>query len=392
MSGRGTFDDGRPSAEAGALVGAVAAAYERGWQPADLLHLTRREGECPPALAATAVLYQARQCRAADRAPTAWSDQLREVADQYPDQARLADGVPVDDPRGDHLAGALVAGRSGFLGYQMTELATEWNRLPGTTILLPLPEEWPAHRADAPTSEPAGDADPKVLGRIRGLLAKAERTEFEHEAETFTAKAQELMTRYAITSALVRSRSAAGRTAVHSRRFHLDNPYLTEKVHLLTAIGEANRVRTVWAADVAIATAVGTAIDLQQVDMLFTSLLVQATRSMQSSAAEGRSGSRTTPFRKAFLAGFASRIGQRLREADAKATEDAAADESVPLNTLLPILAGASAAVDSEFTRLFPGTRKSRARSVDAHGWYAGRASADDAALTPGARPIRPGK
>ncbi|MFC9786580.1 DUF2786 domain-containing protein [Rhodococcus sp. NPDC127528] len=390
MSGRGNFDDGRPSAEAGALVAAVTAAYRRGWQPADLVHLTRRGGECPPPLAAVAVLYDARQTRAAERAPAEWSDQLRSLAEQFPDQARLADGVPVADPNGDHLAGALVAGRSGFLGYQLSELTAEWDRLPGTTILLPPPEEWPADRAEAP--DPGDDADPKVLGRIRGLLAKAERTEFTEEAETFTAKAQELMTRYAITSSLVRSRVATGRTSVHSRRFHLDNPYLTEKVHLLTSIGEANRVRTVWAADLAIATAVGTRVDLQQVDLLFTSLLVQATRSMQSSAAEGRSGARSTPFRKAFLAGFAARIGQRLREADARATEDAAAEEAVPLSTLLPILATTSAEVDAEFTRLFPATRRARARSVDAHGWHAGRSAADDASLSPGARPIRRGR
>jgi hypothetical protein len=391
MSGRGTFDDGRPSAEAGALVAAVAAAYRRGWQPADLLHLTRRGGECPPSLAAVAVLFEARQSRAAERAPDEWADQLRSVAEQYPDQARLIGGVPVTDPNGDHLAGALVAGRSGFLGYQLSELAAEWNRLADTTILLPPPEEWPADRAEAPAPGPGDDADPKVLGRIRGLLAKAERTEFAEEAETFTAKAQELMTRYAITSTLVRSRVATGRTSVHSRRFHLDNPYLTEKVHLLTSIGEANRVRTVWAADLAIATTVGTRVDLQQVDLLFTSLLVQATRSMQSSAAEGRSGARTTPFRKAFLAGFAARIGQRLREADARATEDAAVDAAVPLSTLLPILATTSAEVDAEFTRLFPATRRSRARSVDAKGWHAGRSAADNASLSPGARQVRRG-
>ncbi|WP_223263437.1 DUF2786 domain-containing protein [Rhodococcus sp. MTM3W5.2] len=196
-----------------------------------------------------------------------------------------------------------------------------------------------------------------MLGRIRGLLAKAERTEFAEEAEAFTAKAQELMSRYAITAALLRSHAHAGGTVVHSRRFHFENPYLKEKVHLLTAIGDANRVRTVLFGDLDIATAVGTPVDLQQVDLLFTSLLVQSARALQSGAAEGRSGARTTGFRKAFLAGFASRIGQRLRDADARATEAAAAEESIPLGDLLPVLATTSAAVDAEFTRLFPAPR-----------------------------------
>ncbi|TJZ76950.1 DUF2786 domain-containing protein [Rhodococcus oryzae] len=392
MTNEGVPDDGRPSAEAAALLDALAGAYERGWQPADLLHLTRRAAESPPALAAAVLLYEARLSGAADRAPTEWSDQLHAAAELYPDQARLADRTPVTGPRGGHLAGALTAGRSGFLGYQLSELAAEWNRLTDWMVLLPPPSQWPAEGAaqpDAEAPEPAATADPKVLGRIRGLLAKAERTDFAEEAEAFTAKAQELMTRYAITAALLRSRAHTGGTVVHSRRFHFENPYLKEKVHLLTAIGDANRVRTVLFGDLDIATAVGTPVDLQQVDLLFTSLLVQSARALQSGAAEGRAGARTTGFRKAFLAGFASRIGQRLRDADARATEAAADEESIPLGDLLPVLATTSAAVDAEFTRLFPGTRTARARSVDARGWHAGRAAADNASLAKGERAIR---
>ncbi|MBP1160284.1 DUF2786 domain-containing protein [Rhodococcus sp. PvR099] len=392
MTNEGVPDDGRPSAEAAALLDALSGAYERGWQPADLLHLTRRAAESPPGLAAAVLLYEARLSGAADRAPTEWSDQLHTVGEVYPDQARLADRTPVTGPRGGHLAGALTAGRSGFLGYQLSELAAEWNRLSDWMFLLPPPSQWPPEGAAEPeavAAEPATTADPKVLGRIRGLLAKAERTEFAEEAEAFTAKAQELMTRYAISAALLRSRAHAGGTVVHSRRFHFENPYLKEKVHLLTAIGDANRVRTVLFGDLDIATAVGTPVDLQQVDLLFTSLLVQSARALQSGAAEGRSGARTTGFRKAFLAGFASRIGQRLHDADATATEAAAAEESIPLGDLLPVLATTSAAVDAEFTRLFPGTTKARARSVDARGWHAGRAAADNASLAKGERAIR---
>lgn len=386
-------DDDAAGAEASALVAAVAAAYERGWQPADLLHVTRRGDESPPELAAAAVLYEARRSRAAERAPSDWTGQLDALAEQYPAQARLVGQLPADDPTGRQLAAALTAGRSGFFGYQFGELAAEWNRLPQWTFLTDPPSQWPAEgpataaRPATPTTPttPSTAADPKMLNRIRGLLTKAERTEFTQEAETFTAKAQELMTRYAIDAALLRTRAHTGPANVRSRRVHLDNPYVTEKVHLLTAIGEANRVRTVWFGDLSIAVAVGTPVDLQQVDLLFTSLLVQANHTLQSTAGQGRSGARTTAFRKAFLAGFASRVGQRLGEADARATEAAAADESMPVADLLPILATTSAAVEAEFNRLFPGTRRSRSRSVDAGGWHAGRAAADDASLTPGA-------
>ena len=40
------------------------------------------------------------------------------------------------------------------------------------------------------------------LATIRGLLAKAEATEFAAEAEAFTAKASELMARYSLDEAM----------------------------------------------------------------------------------------------------------------------------------------------------------------------------------------------
>ena len=79
-----------------------------------------------------------------------------------------------------------------------------------------------------------------MLNRIRTLLAKAEATEFAAEAETFTAKAQDLMTRHAIDEALLR---AAGDQPIEIEgvRVHIHNPYATEKVQLLNQVARANR-------------------------------------------------------------------------------------------------------------------------------------------------------
>ncbi|WP_223263436.1 hypothetical protein [Rhodococcus sp. MTM3W5.2] len=168
MTNEGVPDDGRPSGEAPALLDALAGAYERGWQPADLLHLTRRAAESPPALAAAVLLYEARLSGAADRAPTEWSDQLHAVAEMYPDQARLADGTPVAGPRGGHLAGALTAGRSGFLGYQLSELAAEWNRLSGWMFLLPPPSQWPPKARPDRTRRPRSPRPPRIPRCLAG--------------------------------------------------------------------------------------------------------------------------------------------------------------------------------------------------------------------------------
>ncbi|MDV7354148.1 DUF2786 domain-containing protein [Rhodococcus oxybenzonivorans] len=384
------------------LLGELSAAYERGWQPADVLHLARRSKEPADApLAAALVLHEAERTRAQDRAPHDWLGQLRTIAEQYPAASDLAQrisdrvGDAMDDMSDDAGVRALAAGLlfedPYHSVYQLTDLSLAWTDLPGWTVLTPPPSTWPRVRVEVTGSVASGntEADAKVLNRIRGLLAKAEATDFAEEAEIFTAKAQELMTRYAINAALLHTQNGSGNTAVHSRRIHLENPYVKEKVHLLTEIGDSNRVRTVWFSSLAIATVVGTPLDLQQVDMLFTSLLVQATRAMQFADAQSRSGSRTTSFRKGFLAGFASRIGQRLRDADSRATVEAADEASIPVDDLLPILATKSEAVDAEFDRLFPRTRKARGRAVDAHGWYAGQAAADDATLAPGERALR---
>ena len=377
-------------AAARALMVELTGSYERGWQPADIIHLARRSKDSSNAdLAATAILLEAATTKADDRAPLEWVGQLQSIREQYPNSQRIASRITLDDSLFRSLAAGLLFEDPYFLVSQVTEVAMNWTRLAPWNLLLPMPSTWPVQRTENSYSGAATEVDAKVLKRIRGLLAKAEATNFAEEAEIFTEKAQELMTRYAIDSALLHSRTGVTDTTVDGRRIHLDNPYVKEKVHLLTAIGDANRVRAVWFSDICIATVIGTPVDLQQVDMLFTSLLVQATRAMQFADTSNRGGSRTTSFRKGFLTGFANRIGQRLRDAGTKATAEAADAESMDVADLLPILATTSAAVDTEFERMFPRTRKARGRSVDAEGWHAGQAAADDANLRPGAPAVR---
>ncbi|MDN8894017.1 hypothetical protein Q0O84_13435, partial [Staphylococcus aureus] len=81
-------------------------------------------------------------------------------------------------------------------------------------------------------------------------------------------------------------------------------------------------------------------------------------------------------FRRAFLLGYAHRIGERLsaarRQATAEAAREAASQRGVDL---LPVLRSQQAAVEARTAELFPRVRSSRSRaSVDAGGWYAGRA------------------
>jgi hypothetical protein len=239
-----------------------------------------------------------------------------------------------------------------------------------------------------------------MLSRIRSLLAKAESTEFPEEAEALSARAQELMAKYSIDHALLAAR-AGNKEQPGGRRIAVDNPYEGPKVTLLNTVAEANRCRAVWSKDVGLVTVVGFPADLDAVELLFTSLLVQANAAMIRAGGKkdefGRS--RTRSFRQSFLISYAIRIGERLAEAAGHAEqeavarqraarreatgEDTAIDAGSAGTDLVPFLAARRVAVDDTVDELF-GSRLTTGRAVratDAEGWVSGRAAADLATL-----------
>lgn len=222
------------------------------------------------------------------------------------------------------------------------------------------------------------DIDRKLLDRVRGLLAKAESTTFEAEAEALTAKAQELMARHSIDHAMLAgSRSDEVATSVD---LDVANPYASPKAALLGAIARANRCEAVWSPHLRRATVFGFAVDLEMVELLYTSLLVQATAAMVAAGSQvdqyGRS--RTRSFRSSFLLSYANRIGERLRVASASATQQAAATHGA---ALVPVLAEREQQVRTAMATAFPKTRAQRASISNGSGWQAGRVAADQAHL-----------
>src|SRR5262249_14522034 len=125
----------------------------------------------------------------------------------------------------------------------------------------------------------AGSADERILERVRALLAKAESTEFSEEAEAFTAGAQKLMARHSIDYALLAHRGRH-RDGTVGRRTPVDNPYESPKVGLLNVGAAANRCRAVWSKEFGFSTVVGFPDAVAAVELLFTSLLVQATAAL----------------------------------------------------------------------------------------------------------------
>ncbi|GAA3226164.1 DUF2786 domain-containing protein [Actinocorallia longicatena] len=200
--------------------------------------------------------------------------------------------------------------------------------------------------------------DSPVLGRVRAMLAKAESTEYPAEAEALVTRAQEIMARHSIAS-VDRDDAPTG------MRLPVDNPYEEAKATLLHVVAEANRCRAVWQAELGFSTVLGFPADLDAVELLYTSLLLQADRAMPKNGSKKR-------FRQAFLTSYVNRIGERLSQT----TEELVTDD------LLPILAERNEAVERAVDNLFPQLKTVRSRAVhDMDGWREGRRAADAADL-----------
>ncbi|GGR86254.1 hypothetical protein GCM10010269_26810 [Streptomyces humidus] len=326
----------------------VAALWRRGWQPADAVRIVRRELDAVHLALVTALIRaQARDDRARGRR---WADQLAELPAE----------PPASTDRFSHVTAVL-------------ELYRLLLRLPA---LEPLQEREP-HRQSRPGSHS------RMLTRIRALLAKAEATGFPQEAEALTAKAQELMARHSVDEALLDAR-APDPDAPGACRIGVEPPYEQAKAVLLDAVADANHCRAVWNEPFAFSTVVGFEADLETVELLYTSLLVQAQSAMAKAEAGQRAGGRrrTKTFRQSFLAAYAHRIGARLGEI-------AAAAETAVNDDLLPVLATRAVAVGAATDRMFPQTVSTRLRGVtDEAGWTEGAEAADRARMR--ARPRLP--
>jgi hypothetical protein len=245
--------------------------------------------------------------------------------------------------------------------------------------LPPLPECRTGTGPNGPPARATGEG--RVLEKVRHLLSKAESTSFPDEAEALTAKAQELLARYSIDRAVVGVSDPARRSDAAVRRVWIDEPYVAPKAQLLHVVAVVNRCRSVLTEPLGLATVAGHEDDLDTVETLFTSLLVQATTQMTASGSRTDSygRSRTRSFRQSFLVAFAIRIGHRLQAAG-EATVSAATETHG--SALVPILASREHAADEAIAELFPNLGHRGSRATDREGWLAGTLAADLASLS----------
>ncbi|WP_234897794.1 DUF2786 domain-containing protein [Mycolicibacterium vanbaalenii] len=245
---------------------AIRAAWEHGWSPTDLHEIARRRVDADTArYLDEAIVLESRRYSVGTLHPR-WRVALDDIA--------AAVGSSATAPQMRRWAASHSADECSVLTVVL-QVLNLLGRIPAMEALLPLPG---SHRQLAAVVD---EVDEKMLSRVRALLAKAEATEFPDEAEALSAKAQALMVRHSLREAV--ADHDHGRPSVAAaRRVWIDNPYVAAKVALVQAVAEANRCRTVWHKDLGCVVNVGADSDLDVVDLLTTSLLVQASRAMWS--------------------------------------------------------------------------------------------------------------
>ncbi|MFJ5549302.1 DUF2786 domain-containing protein [Streptomyces sp. NPDC093225] len=341
----------------------VRTAWERGWQPADVLRLVRRDlEERHERLALDLIAAEGRRYGAGQLSER-WTAQLAELGG--------AGAWWGSDP--EYAAG--LARRESADRFTLATALLETLRL---LVRLPSVEPVGPVPGDPLAAVPLEHGDPKTLGRIRALLAKAEATTYPEEAEALSAKAQELMARHTIDEAsLARPGQRPG-----ACRIGVEPPYEEAKAVLLDAVATANRCRAVWNSAFGFSTVVGFESDLEAVELLHTSLLVQGTAAMTRAEAGQRAGGRkrTKAFRQSFFLAYASRVGHRLAEAAEHVAEAVRAEAGERADALLPVLAARDVAVGARAEEMFPRTTTTRLRgATDEAGWLDGTAAADRA-------------
>lgn len=333
----------------GLLAELVATVAGQGWGPSDLAEITTRRLGARHLSQLIVLLTDEVARHPRGRVAPAW----------IADLTGLGLGAALDLRRAEGLQAAL-------------ELAACLAVLPAIPALIPVPGSSGAHAPAAPGE------DVKVLAKVRSLLAKAESTEFPDEAELLSAKAQQLISKHALDRLLAETGPRQAPAPASARRLWIEPPYVFAKALLIAAVAEANRCRAIVSEALGFSTVVGQERDLAAVDLLVTSLLVQAGGAMLRAGrqTDGRGTSRTRSFRQSFLVAYAGRIGERLHAA----TDDAVASTGRSAE-LVPVLLHRAEQVDAAVDAMFPDQVAKQARISHAGGWAAGLAAADLARL-----------
>lgn len=201
--------------------------------------------------------------------------------------------------------------------------------------------------------------------KIAKLLAKAEGTDNPLEAEAYTAKAIELMAKYAIDAALIESTRTVKTDVIIRRDISLTGlQYPQVKADLVHIVSQAFRCQSVlsqqWQYEggkkvrVRRMAIIGYESDVDHVTTLIYSLLIQQANAMMNTRVPATVHGKT--FRQSFAMGFNNAIADRFREINNRVRSEAKAANPGTDLVLVDRTAKVKVAVNGYFPRLKPGT------------------------------------
>ncbi len=183
----------------------------------------------------------------------------------------------------------------------------------------------------------------RVLDKIGKLLAQAEGTDNEHEADAFVTRAQELATTYAVDLELARARQATRRLRAAEEAFEQRKLVIGDRakrgnrqlVVLFLVVAQSNDVLVNVAGDSTFVLGFGYPADLDVVEQLWASLATQMASAAARRLREGEhreAGVAAVSWRLSFYEGWMHAVQKRLTEARARALQ-AHADHEGPAST-----------------------------------------------------------
>lgn len=235
------------------------------------------------------------------------------------------------------------------------------------------------------------DKRENMLNKVRALLAQAEDSgATPEEAKTFSEAAQRLMEKYAFSLVELEALGQRQRDEIIEKSIFVQAPYAKAKQDLFFRIARANKVHLAVSSDCKRMQSVkvpddtrtcgyrieyvrdakgnlirggyvyltGFRTDIENVEILLTSLLIQATNELLG--ADVPAWESTKSFRNAFFYGYSHAIGQRLSRARREVEqEEVVRFQQEQGHDLLPVLVSRQAQLDAEIEKKYRGSRRS---------------------------------
>jgi hypothetical protein len=246
----------------------------------------------------------------------------------------------------------------------------------------------------------------EVAEKVRKLLTQAEDPAVTpEEAQAFTMKAQQLMTKYSIELAMVSD--AAHADDLVETGWTIESPYATHTVNLVSAVARANDCRAIYSdlpGGRKHIEVVGYPADVDWVQTLSRSLEIQLASALASAARHKPDDVHGRTFAVGFIQGFNAEINGRLREARraavaaaesarhdqrrdaARQALDAGEQLGPPPDSVALVLVAKGERVEEEFMVRHPGSRTvyRHVRLQSWSGYAPGRAAGRRASLARG--------